>query len=493
MAGVPTDRTITSFDGTKIRAHWFPLAGATRAKPAPTVLMGPGWGSPGDTNTSSAGVFGALNIDSLRKAGFNVLTWDPRGFGASGGTAEVDSKDFEGRDVQVLLDWVAAQPGVQLDRAGDPRAGMVGGSYGGGIQLVVAAIDCRVDAIVPIVAWNSLGTSLAKARTPKIGWSNILVRVAAGRPVDPRTVRANRTANERGVIDPADERWFLDRGPGALVSKITAPTLLVSGTVDTLFTLDEAITNYRILRGNGVPTAMVWFCGGHGTCLTSAGDLGRVPQASIAWLQRWVQGRTSVATPAPFEFVDQNGSRYTSSAYPLPEAAPLTGSGSGTLRLVAEGGAGPAVPPPSNKPDLLRGLVLAVTPSKAANAVDVPIDVAGRAALVVGAPEVELRYRGTVPAGERPTRVFAQLVDEATGLALGNQITPIALTLDGAARTAKVPLEAVSYAVRPGTRLALQLVATTTAYVQPRLGGTVTFASVKVRLPVAKGITPAGP
>ena len=45
---------------------------------------------------------------------------------------------------------------------------------------------------------------------------------------------------------------------------IRVPTLLVQGTADTLFTLDEAMTNYRILRGNGVPAKMVWFCGGHG-------------------------------------------------------------------------------------------------------------------------------------------------------------------------------------------------------------------------------------
>ena len=45
---------------------------------------------------------------------------------------------------------------------------------------------------------------------------------------------------------------------------------------------------------------------------------------------------------------------------------------------------------------------------------------------IVGAPTLRLTYTGTVPAGTRPTRVFAQLVDPSTGLVLGNQITPIA-------------------------------------------------------------------
>ena len=74
--------------------------------------MGPGWGSAGDTDTSQAGIQGALSIAQLWQGGFNVLTWDPRGFGHSGGAAEVDSPNDEGRDVSAMINWVAQQPGV---------------------------------------------------------------------------------------------------------------------------------------------------------------------------------------------------------------------------------------------------------------------------------------------------------------------------------------------------------------------------------------------
>ena len=80
---------------------------------------------------------------------------DPRGFGDSTGLAEVDSPAFEAKDVSRLIDWVATRPGVELDAPGDPRMGMVGGSYGGGIQWVTAAQDCRIDAIVPTISWHS--------------------------------------------------------------------------------------------------------------------------------------------------------------------------------------------------------------------------------------------------------------------------------------------------------------------------------------------------
>ena len=97
--------------------------------------------------------------------------------------------------MQTLIDWVAAQPGVQLDAKNDPRMGMVGASYGGGIQLTVAAIDCRVDAIVPQLAWHSLGTSLYKARDREDRWGNLLYTrrpVAHGRPAHHQ--RAHATA-----------------------------------------------------------------------------------------------------------------------------------------------------------------------------------------------------------------------------------------------------------------------------------------------------------
>jgi ABC-2 type transport system ATP-binding protein len=86
--------------------------------------------------------------------------------------------------------------------------------------------------------------------------------------------------------------------------------------------------------------------------------------------------------------------------------------------------------------------------------------------------------------------VFAQLVDDATGLTLGNQITPIEVTLDGERHTVDVPLEVISHAFTPSSRLKLQLVATTVAYAPPRLGGSVTFESIDVSLPVAADIVP---
>ncbi len=100
-----------------------------------------------------------------------------------------------------------------------------------------------------------------------------------------------------------------------------------------------------------------------------------------------------------------------------------------------------------------------------------------------------MTYSGTAAPGTRPTRVFAQLVDPATGIVLNNQITPIPVTLDGRSHTVTVPLETVGYTANAGTSLELQLVATTVAYITPRLGGTIHFARVTVVLPTVKGLS----
>lgn len=488
VAGTPSDWTMAAFDGAQIRLHWFPAPGATGAAPKPTVLMGPGWGLAGDMKGGSTVLFGALSVDGLNQAGYNVLTWDPRGFGKSTGTVEVDSKDFEGRDVERMLDWVSTRPGVQLDAPRDPRVGMAGGSYGGGIQLIAAAIDCRVDAITPLIAWHSLTSSLLKNGTPKTGWDGVLIGVTSGRSVDPHIPHGYRSATTDAVIDAADQAWFRSRGPGDLVSRITAPTLVVQGTVDNLFTLDEGITNYRILREHGVPSAMIWFCGGHGICLTKTGAPGFVSDAVIGWLDRYVKRDTTVNTGPAFRFIDQNGKIYTASDYPLALGKPLTATGTGTLPLVAGGGSGP-VSVPAGSSDVVGGIAAGITPGKAANAVNVNVATPADA-VIIGGPKLEVTYAGTAGPGTRPTWAFAQLVDPKTGIVLGNQVTPVPLTLDGKAHTTSVPLEDVAFTAQAGGHLTLQLVATTVAYAQPRLGGSVHFATIKISLPVAADLTP---
>src|SRR5215831_10308401 len=130
-------------------ASFFTPAGQGRV---PAILLSPGFGETKRAVRDQA--------EYLARAGFAVLTWSPRGTGASGGQIGLDSPDYEVKDTSQLVSWLARQPRVLLDRRGDPRAGIAGASYGGGLALLAAAYDHRVDAVVAQSAWNNLATAL---------------------------------------------------------------------------------------------------------------------------------------------------------------------------------------------------------------------------------------------------------------------------------------------------------------------------------------------
>ena len=334
--------------------------------------------------------------------------------------------------------------------------------------------------IVPDIAWHSLTTSLYKDSTFKAGWGTLLYTLGkvAG-TLDPHIDSAAMSGETTGKISKEDEEWFRSRGPGDLVKKIKVPTLLIQGTVDTLFTLDEAITNYRILSHSGVPVKMLWFCGGHGGCLTDPGDPERIDEATIAWLDRWLAGERSVKTGPGFDWINQDGEQFTAKRFPKKHTT-IAADGKGSLPLTQAGGSGPS----KAGPGAVGALSGITNGTKALNAVNVEIAGKGHDRQVVGIPKLALTYSGNASAAD--VRVFAQLVDDDTDTVLGNQVTPIPLELDGKKHELKRPLEAVAHTLRPGSGVTLQITSSATNYGPQRATGLVDFKRIDVKLPVIK-------
>ena len=172
-------------------ARLFLPDGATAGAPVPAVLLAHGFGGTKEHARADA--------EDLAALGYAVLTYTARGFGLSGGQIHLDNPDYEVRDAQRLLDWLAARPDIRKDAAGDPRVGVVGGSYGGGLALLLAAQDQRVDAIVPMITWNDLARSFLPedtGGTPENGvfkkqWAGLFFGGGAAAAIDPaRTRRA---------------------------------------------------------------------------------------------------------------------------------------------------------------------------------------------------------------------------------------------------------------------------------------------------------------
>ncbi|WP_233491109.1 alpha/beta fold hydrolase [Blastococcus sp. TBT05-19] len=126
-------------------------------EPAPAVVLAHGFGG------SKRSV--AADATALAERGYVVLTFSARGFGESTGQIGLNDPRYEIADLSTLLDLLAERDDVQLDGDGDPRVGVAGGSYGGGLALLGAAYDDRVDAIAPQITWNSLTTALFPSQT----------------------------------------------------------------------------------------------------------------------------------------------------------------------------------------------------------------------------------------------------------------------------------------------------------------------------------------
>ncbi len=486
-AGTPiafTTMVKSPVDGTLISTNFFPALGLGKGQRAPTILDAPGLAIPGDTDPFGDGSTSTgFGVATFRAAGYNVVTWDPRGEFASGGVLRLDSPDYEARDVSGIISWLANRPEALRDGPGDPRLGMVGFSYGGGVQLVTAATDHRVDAIVPGIAWNTLNSSLYRDEAFRTGYALLLMLrlVTMGAVVDPRIYPAILGGAVTGSLSAEQQEILASSGPGDLVARITAPTLLLQGTVDVLFPLQQAMTNAQLLDAANVPVKMVWFCGGHGDCETPDDDNAAIRSATMAWLDRWVMRKTTVDTGPTFEWIDQNGQYYSSDVLPTDKTfhgdpVVVTGGG-GVLPIIPLiGGSGPSTHvnfPYSIGDGEVAGL-----------AVDIPIE-PGRAAQIVGAPELTFTYSGLGTA----THIYAQLIDDNTHLVIGNLVTPVSVRLDGTRQTAQVSLEAIAQTMSATDSLTLQLVGSATAYENLTAFGVITISDVSVSLPtVAAGV-----
>lgn len=175
--------------------------------------------------------------------GYWVISYDQRGHGDSGDVAHVLDPDREGRDVSNLLDWAGRHLALATED-GDPRVGMLGESYAGGIQGIASALDPRIDAVIPITTWYDLDAALVPNDVPKSAWLTTLINLGnLFARLDPDLNVAYRTAMT-GNMDPAIRARLRAHGVGAFCARGEYPAadaLLVPGFRDVLFPVNDAL------------------------------------------------------------------------------------------------------------------------------------------------------------------------------------------------------------------------------------------------------------
>jgi dienelactone hydrolase len=239
-AGVDFKTVTFLSEGVRLHGELF-APSSERGKKLPTIIMAHGWG----------GTASGFRTDAVQmvKAGFQVFTFDYRGWGESDGrviltgrqpnplpkdrkiTAQVEvvrgyvDPWEQSEDWFNAINWLVAEPSVDAN-----RIGIRGSSYSGGIVLHIAAADDRVKALVSQVggiASRPDPANLPQPGTPRYDrWVNRHaqgVRVSRGEVGYPEPGAIVFGSLIGAPIGDKAGRWW----PGDDAYNVTAPALFV--------------------------------------------------------------------------------------------------------------------------------------------------------------------------------------------------------------------------------------------------------------------------
>ncbi|MGH4028379.1 alpha/beta fold hydrolase [Actinomycetota bacterium Odt1-20B] len=298
-----------AMDGARIDTSYF-TAGDPAVK-RPAVLIGHGFGGSKAETRAQA--------EQLARDGYAVLTWSARGFGKSTGKIGLNDPKAEVADVSRLIDWLAKRPEVRLDKAGDPRVGVTGASYGGAISLLAAGYDQRVDAIAPKITYWNLADALLPNGVFKKLWAGIFINSGGGCDKFERSLCAmyDRVA-AAGKPDAKARGLLTERSPSAVADRIKVPALIMQGQSDSLFPLGQADAMEKAIRANHAPVKVDWLAGGH-----DGGDpeTGRLDSRVTSWFDRYLKDDKGADTGPAFRVTRTGGIDSTDGAAQLRGAS----------------------------------------------------------------------------------------------------------------------------------------------------------------------------
>lgn len=214
-AGIPQeDVVITSHDGHALRG-WLVRVPKSRSRGTVLYLHGVG-----DCRTA-----GVPLAQLLFKNGFNVLLYDSRAHGESGG-AFCTYGYYEKHDVSTAISYLEGRKDIRVG-----RVGVFGTSMGAAVAIQAAAIDPRVKAVISEAGFTDLRTISVdyQKRIVKLPW-HFLRNVAMARS---QTI-ANFKARE---VSPVTD-----------VQRLAIPILFIHGMEDRLINYEYSKTLYHFAK-----------------------------------------------------------------------------------------------------------------------------------------------------------------------------------------------------------------------------------------------------
>ncbi|MFH8792497.1 alpha/beta fold hydrolase [Streptomyces sp. NPDC017941] len=492
----------TSSEGREVRIDTSYFTAGDPGERRPAVLIGHGFGGSKNDVREQA--------EKLARAGYAVLTWSARGFGASTGRIGLNDPKGEVADVRRLIDWLAERPEVRLDKAGDPRVGLTGASYGGAVSLLAAGYDRRVDAVAPLITYWDLADALFPHGVFKKQWAGMFLSAGGGCDRFEKQLCAmyERVA-VAGKPDARARALLSGRSPAAVGDRIEVPALIVQGQTDSLFTLDQADAMAQRIRGNHAPVSVDWIAGGH-----DGGDMetDRVAGRVGTWFDRYLKDDKGVDTGPAFRVTRTGGIDSTDGAATLRGATgdryPGLASGVREVPLTGrpqtfDNPAGAAPPAVSGLPGIGGAAGGGGLSRLSSLGIGVSLDLPGQHAAfeskpvrkdlrVTGAPTV----RAHVKSDSEDTVLFGKVYDvgpDGEQKVLPAQlVAPVRVggAVDGTDVDLRLP--AVDHELKKGHRLRLVLASTDLGYASPAEPAAYTVSLKSgLKVPTAPGVDTA--
>ncbi|MCX5524197.1 alpha/beta fold hydrolase [Streptomyces bobili] len=486
---------VLAVNGVRLDTSYFTSGDSGRR---PAVLLGHGFGGTKDDVREQA--------EDLAADGYAVLTWSARGFGRSTGKIGLNDPKGEVADVSRLIDWLAKQPQVQLDKAGDPRVGLAGASYGGAISLLAAGHDTRVDAIAPAITYWNLGDALFPDGVFKKLWTGILFNTGGGcARFEPALCAMYERVAESGTPDAAARALLQERSPSAVGDRIKVPTLLLQGQTDSLFTLAQSDAAAKAIRANGAPVDVDWIAGGH-----DGGDLeaSRVQARVTSWFDRYLKDDKGADTGPAFRITRTGGVDSTDGAALLRGASDDTYPGltAGDRSIALTGREQSFANPPGASPpavSALPGLGGGGLSQLSSLGVGVSLDFPGQFAAftsallttdlrVTGSPTATLHVKSTSEDAVLFGKVYDVGPDGRQQVLPSQLVAPVRIEGTEAGKDVTLTLPAIDHEVDKGHRLRLVLASTDLGYASPAAPATYTV-SLKgdLEVPTAAAVSTA--
>lgn len=241
-------------------------------------------------------------VNAFVEAGFTAITFDYRGFGASGGERGRLVPAMQIADIASVVTWCQSLPEVD-----GSRLGLWGTSFGGGHVIAAAADNPEVRCVVSQLAFADGESVVTGSMTPEDKKAFIATlekmndkKAASGKEMFVAITRVLNDGESKAFFDnhktafPAMDikipfltvRETLHYKPVEFASRVTCPTLVIAAGSDTINPPEQAVALFEAVA-TGTKKLHIEEGAKHYDMYSGAHFQSVITQ-QIAWFSRWL-------------------------------------------------------------------------------------------------------------------------------------------------------------------------------------------------------------